>query len=129
MTCLYDGRAASFYLPEDKQAPVIMVGPGTGIAPFRSFWQQQKFAMKPQFAMAAKPNITVVEVQCDTIEETDRAMKQWDMALFFGCRHPDLDHIYKEEVAELVQEGVLSKSICAYSRDPNQPKVYNTSRL
>lgn len=36
-------RAQTFHLPEDGTVPVIMVGPGTGIAPFRSFWQQRQF--------------------------------------------------------------------------------------
>lgn len=35
-----------FHLPEDNTLPVIMVGPGTGIAPFRSFWQQRKVDME-----------------------------------------------------------------------------------
>ena len=35
-------RAPSFHLPEEGNVPVIMVGPGTGIAPFRSFWQQRR---------------------------------------------------------------------------------------
>ena len=39
-------RAPSFHLPEDQTLPVIMVGPGTGIAPFRSFWQQRKIDLE-----------------------------------------------------------------------------------
>ena len=35
-------READFHLPSDPEAPVIMIGPGTGIAPFRSFWQQRE---------------------------------------------------------------------------------------
>jgi len=38
--------AASFRLPKDKQAPCILVGPGTGIAPFRSFWQQRLYDLE-----------------------------------------------------------------------------------
>ena len=119
-------RASSFYLPDDKIAPVIMVGPGTGIAPFRSFWQQQKFARERQPVVIHKADITPAENQHNMIEDNDYTGKEWDISLFFGCRHPGLDHIYKDEVMKLVQEGILSRSFCAYSRDPNQPKVCNS---
>jgi sulfite reductase alpha subunit-like flavoprotein len=121
-------RAPSFYLPEDRTAPVIMVGPGTGIAPFRSFWQHQKLARELQSVATHKTNATSDESQHNAIEDNDTG-KQWDMSLFFGCRHPSLDHIYKDEVMKLVQEGIISRSFCAYSRDPNQPKQYVQDQL
>jgi len=50
-------------------------------------------------------------------------IKGGDMILLFGCRHPDMDHIYKEEVEEMKRKGVLKEVFTAYSRQPGQPKV------
>ncbi|XP_057298420.1 nitric oxide synthase, inducible-like isoform X2 [Hydractinia symbiolongicarpus] len=87
--------APKFRLPKDDSAPVIMVGPGTGIAPFRSFWQQR-----------------------DVEDKTS------NMYLFFGCRNSKLDHIYEKEKLELVQKGVFRKVYNAFSREENTPKTY-----
>lgn len=45
------------------------------------------------------------------------------MTLVFGCRHPDEDHLYREEMLEMAQKGVLHEVHTAYSRLPGQPKV------
>ena len=45
------------------------------------------------------------------------------MTLVFGCRHPDEDHIYREEMLEMTRKGVLHEVHTAYSRLPDQPKV------
>ncbi|XP_065830378.1 nitric oxide synthase, inducible-like [Oscarella lobularis] len=115
-------KASSFYLPESKKSPVLMVGPGTGIAPFRSFWQQRKIEMELKFTVQSSGKL-------DAIAEDQEGPMWGDMALFFGCRHPKLDHIYKKDMEELVNEGVLAKVGCAYSRDPNQPKQYVQDQL
>lgn len=45
------------------------------------------------------------------------------MTLVFGCRRPDEDHLYREEMLEMAQNGVLHEVHTAYSRLPGQPKV------
>ena len=45
------------------------------------------------------------------------------MTLLFGCRQPDVDHIYKEETEEMKRKGVLNEVYAAYSRQPGQAKV------
>ncbi|XP_061441724.1 nitric oxide synthase 3 isoform X2 [Rhineura floridana] len=88
--------APNFHLPQDPAAPCILVGPGTGIAPFRSFWQQRLRAMEAK----------------------------GEMTLVFGCRSSHCDHIYKEEVLQAQQKGALGQVLTGFSRDPDYPKTY-----
>lgn len=83
-----------FYLPESQDVDIIMVGPGTGIAPFRSFIQER----------------AVNKV----------AGRSW---LFFGDQHEASDFLYKDELEKYQQDGVLTKIDTAFSRDTDQ-KVY-----
>jgi len=95
-------RRSQFRLPNRVQTPVIMIGPGTGLAPFRGFIQERAF-QKEQ----GKP-----------VGETH---------LYFGCRHKDKDFIYREELEKYVDEGVLNLHT-AFSRDQVE-KVYVTHKL
>ncbi|CAG5925376.1 unnamed protein product [Menidia menidia] len=92
--------APSFQLPKDNQAPCILVGPGTGIAPFRSFWQQRLYDLE------------------------HNGMKSCPMILVFGCRQSEMDHIYKEETIQAKNKGVFKDLYAAYSREPGKPKKY-----
>ncbi|RWS27093.1 nitric oxide synthase: salivary gland-like protein [Leptotrombidium deliense] len=94
--------APNFRMPDDQSAPVIMVGPGTGIAPFRSFWLHRY----------AHANMNATE--------KDNFGK---MSLFFGCRVPEM-RLYADELQNMKDEGVLNDVFFAYSRVPNQPKNY-----
>nr|KAG5713275.1 hypothetical protein BaRGS_007802 [Batillaria attramentaria] len=99
--------APSFRLPEDQTLPVIMVGPGTGIAPFRSFWQQRKI------------DVEMHPVPCHG------ERKGWgEMILYFGCRQNNVDNIYRDELAQAKADKVLNDYHVALSREPGQPKVY-----
>nr|XP_020655911.1 nitric oxide synthase, endothelial isoform X1 [Pogona vitticeps] len=92
--------APSFHLPQDPTAPCILVGPGTGIAPFRSFWQQR---------------LHDIEV---------KGLPPGEMTLVFGCRSSCHDHIYKEEIQQAQSKGALSQVLTGFSRDPDYPKTY-----
>ncbi|KAM4687612.1 nitric oxide synthase 3 isoform 2-T2 [Discoglossus pictus] len=92
--------APTFHLPSDSSAPCILVGPGTGIAPFRGFWQQRLY----------------------DIEHKD--LVPGEMTLVFGSRCAELDHIYKEETQEAQKKGALTKIYTAFSRQPGTPKTY-----
>ncbi|NXA50878.1 NOS2 protein, partial [Nothocercus julius] len=92
--------ATGFHLPREPAKPCILIGPGTGVAPFRSFWQQRLYDLEK------------------------KGVKGGNMTLLFGCRQPDMDHIYKEEMQEMKRKGVLKEVYTAYSRQPGQAKVY-----
>jgi sulfite reductase (NADPH) flavoprotein alpha-component len=89
----------NFRLPADPQAPVIMIGPGTGVAPFRAFLQER-------------------EVQGAT-------GRNW---LFFGDRHFHTDFLYQTEWQAWLKAGLLTRMDVAFSRDQAQ-KVYVQDRL
>lgn len=84
----------AFRLPSDESKPVIMVGPGTGIAPFRAFLEDRR-------ATGAKG-------------------RNW---LFFGNPHQATDYLYKEEIEGFVADGTLSRLDLAWSRDQKH-KIY-----
>jgi len=95
-------RRSQFRLPHRPQIPVIMIGPGTGLAPFRGFIQERDWQKKQ-----GKP-----------VGETH---------LYFGCRNRNIDYIYREELEQYESDGVISLHT-AFSRD--QPdKIYVTHKL
>ncbi len=89
----------NFRLPENPDTPVIMVGPGTGIAPFRAFMQQRA--------------------------EDDAQGKNW---LFFGNPSFTQDFLYQTEWQRFVKDGVVDKVSLAFSRDQKE-KIYVQHRL
>jgi sulfite reductase (NADPH) flavoprotein alpha-component len=91
---IYVQQNKVFRLPDDSDIPVIMVGPGTGVAPFRAFLQERE-------AKGAKG-------------------KNW---LFFGDQHKATDYVYEHEWEEMMQSGVLTRLNAAFSRD-QAAKVY-----
>ncbi len=88
---------AGFRLPDEASVPIIMIGPGTGLAPFRGFLQQRA-ASKAQGARLGP------------------AM------LFFGCRHPDQDYLYADELKGFAADGITELHT-AFSRSEG-PKTY-----
>jgi sulfite reductase (NADPH) flavoprotein alpha-component len=91
---VYPSSAKHFHMPENPDTPIIMIGPGTGIAPFRAFLQDRQ-------ATGAKG-------------------KNW---LFFGAQRENCDYAYKEDWGKFIRDGVLTKLDCAWSRD-RAHKVY-----
>lgn len=89
----------NFRLPEDPETPIIMIGPGTGVAPFRAFMQER--------------------------EEQGATGKSW---MFFGDQHFVTDFLYQTEWQRWLKDGVLTKMDVAFSRDQEE-KVYVQHRL
>nr|XP_027799222.1 nitric oxide synthase, endothelial isoform X2 [Marmota flaviventris] len=92
--------APSFRLPPDPSLPCILVGPGTGIAPFRGFWQERLHDIE------------------------SKGLQPAPMTLVFGCRCSQLDHLYRDEVQDAQQRGVFGRVLTAFSREPDSPKTY-----
>jgi NADPH-ferrihemoprotein reductase len=91
-------RSSTFKLPADSSIPVIMIGPGTGLAPMRAFCQEREALRR-----SGKP--------------------LGEALLFFGCRKSDEDFIYREELARWADSKILSDSFFAFSREGDK-KVY-----
>ncbi|XP_011496743.1 PREDICTED: NADPH--cytochrome P450 reductase isoform X2 [Ceratosolen solmsi marchali] len=95
-------RKSQFRLPSRTTTPIIMVGPGTGLAPFRAFIQERDVAKK---------------------EGKDVG----DTILYFGCRKREEDFLYREELQQYVDNGSLTLHT-AFSRE-QENKVYVTHLL
>jgi sulfite reductase (NADPH) flavoprotein alpha-component len=89
----------SFRVPEDDTVPMIMVGPGTGVAPFRAFLEERR--------------------------ERSASGANW---LFFGDQHRKCDFIYEDEISTFSETGLLTRLDLAFSRD-QADKVYVQHRL
>ena len=116
--------APQFHIPEDHSSPVIMVGPGTGVAPFRGFWQQR---MKDQSKRKVSSLTMMKQFNSMLIGFIYNCIgKQGNfgpMSLYFGRRTLKKDNVYQKEKAEMVDAGVLKPITVALSREPNIPKV------
>ena len=89
----------NFRLPEDTNAPVLMIGPGTGIAPFRAF-----------------------------LEERQARGEKGDNWLFFGEQRSATDFLYKDDLEGMLKNGVLTRMDTAFSRD-QEKKIYVQDRM
>ena len=96
---IYFHPTKSFRLPESEETPVIMVGPGTGIAPFRAFLEERA--------------------------ATGATGENW---LFFGDQKERCDFLYRDELEAFRQQGVLTRLDTAFSRDQER-KVYVQDRM
>ena len=96
---VYVQKAHGFALPQDPKTPIIMIGPGTGIAPFRAFLLDRKATGAPG--------------------------KNW---LFFGHQRSDCDFFYADELNAMKTSGLLTRLSLAWSRDGDK-KFYVQDRM
>ncbi|MHB8271011.1 sulfite reductase subunit alpha [Bradyrhizobium sp.] len=96
---VYVQKAHGFALPQDPKTPIIMIGPGTGIAPFRAFLHDRR--------------------------ATGATGKNW---LFFGHQRSDYDFFYADELNAMKTSGLLTRMSLAWSRDGNK-KFYVQDRM
>ncbi len=91
---VYMQRSPHFHIPDNDEAPLIMIGPGTGIAPFRAF-----------------------------LEEREMREAKGDNWLFFGDQHKTQDFLYSDEITAWHDSGLINQMSLAWSRDGDK-KVY-----
>jgi len=92
-------RSSTFRLPKDSSKPILMVGPGTGIAPFRGLLQERSYQK-----MTQKKTVG-------------------DNVLYFGCKKRSMDFLYQDELNAFQKSGILTKLHLAFSREQNE-KIY-----
>ena len=98
-TSIFLSPNKNFRIPKDNDAPMIMVGPGTGVAPFRAFLQERQ-------------------------SENAKGMN-W---LFFGDQHKSTDFLYENEFSAMMKSGLLNELDLAFSRDQSE-KIYVQNRM
>lgn len=112
-------RKSTMRLPHRLKTPVIMIGPGTGFAPFRGFLQERNW-QKKQGKNSYVRSINFSTITHSTItfllKQSHLGQDIGPMILYYGCRHPEHDYIYEEELKKFVQDGVLSELHIAFSR-------------
>ncbi|DAZ99033.1 TPA: hypothetical protein N0F65_010919, partial [Lagenidium giganteum] len=91
-------RASTFRLPANTETPIVLIGPGTGIAPMRAFLHERA-------------------------KQKDNGVSIGKSIMYFGCRRRDEDYIYKDELEDFQARGVLSELHLAFSREQSK-KVY-----
>ncbi|KAG8442634.1 hypothetical protein GDO86_011426 [Hymenochirus boettgeri] len=92
---IFARSSSSFKLPTDTSLPVVMVGPGTGIAPFIGFLQHR-----------------------EKLREQNKEKKFGEIWLFFGCRSYEKDYLFREELRCFIESGSLTCLKVCFSRDP-----------
>ncbi len=97
---VYVQRARNFALPADPDTPIVMVGPGTGVAPFRAFLHERLATQAPG-----------------------------DAWLFFGHQRKACDFFYEDEFTGLLEQQTLTRLSLAWSRDADMPKTYVQDRM
>lgn len=98
---IFQRTRTKFCLPEDPSIPMILIGPGTGLAPFIGFLQHR-------------------EMQRHLLPEADFG----SILLFFGCRQKGKDYIYRDYLEHCVDTGVLSKLFVTFSRESSESYCY-----
>lgn len=98
-SCKMFVRDSSFRLPKSLATPIVMIGPGSGIAPMRALLQERKYRAEKE---GTKDVVNV---------------------LYFGCRARDTDYLYKDELVAAESDGTLTSLQLAFSREQSQ-KVY-----
>ena len=135
-----------FVLPANSKVPLILIGPGTGVAPFIGFLAHRQAQKKRDNELKAEASQGTwrggYELEEGDIPVTSRVdsdfapgaefrqkMGVGSIDLFFGCRHSTHDWLFKNEMEEFLKTGTLTCLHTAFSRDDKGKKVYVQHKL
>lgn len=94
-------NVSEFTMPEELETPLILIGPGTGVSPYIGFLEERQY-----------------------LKEKYLEKNLGDVWLFFGCRNPDLDFIYQDQLNTFLNNGILSNLSTSFSRVDNSDTKY-----
>ncbi|RHZ82800.1 hypothetical protein Glove_103g33 [Diversispora epigaea] len=94
-------NSSGFKIPSDLSKSLIMIGPGTGVAPFVGFLQHREKQIENQ------------------ILESKKQLLLGEMWLFYGCREKEKDFLYRQELEGFLQRGILKELLVTFSRTPD----------
>lgn len=143
---IFPKPSSDFHMPQSVATPLILVGPGTGIAPFVGFLSHRQAQLTSSAEFRKQTASTVVEgtwrgdYDFGVEEQTDIPVSNGDaqglvlgndyrdknaesqdnigsIDVFFGCRHKDHDYLYHNDMEEFKNQGVLTNLYAAFSRD------------
>jgi sulfite reductase alpha subunit-like flavoprotein len=114
-------RASEFRMPRDPLIPMVLIGPGTGIAPFRAFLQEREawLTQRQQQCGSTCPKGQFCGCPYAEATHTSQAICG-SIDLFGGCHRRDEDFLFGEELQRWEEEGVLHSMTVAFSREANE---------
>ena len=130
---IFPKPSAEFELPSSLSTPLILIGPGTGIAPFVGFLRHRQ-AQSQQSQQTATSMVEGTWRGDYEMEANDLPVSKRDapsilqqrnvgkICVFFGCRRSDHDWLFQDEMKQLQQDGIISNLYTAFSRE--EPKHY-----
>jgi sulfite reductase alpha subunit-like flavoprotein len=137
---IFPKPTSEFRLPSSMTTPLVLIGPGTGVAPFVGFLQHRRALLQADDAGQAASTIVEgtwrggMEMDEDALAKETQGLRvgvdyresqgqAGSVDVFFGCRHFDHDFLYQTELEELREAGILTKLHTAFSRQGPE-KVY-----
>jgi sulfite reductase alpha subunit-like flavoprotein len=145
---IFPKPTTEFRMPNTLSTPLVLIGPGTGVAPFMGFLAHRRaLASSAESVVVAQAVVEgtwrggyeMEENELSIHEKRDASglnlgvdfRRQQGVAsvdLFYGCRHEDHDWLYSSEMQALVKEGLLSNLYTAFSRDGNRQYVQDVMK-
>lgn len=111
---------STFVFPQHDRRPIMLVSAGTGIAPFRAFLQELEHERQEEQQQQALDRL-IPPISPDTTHR--------NAYLFYGCRSPEVDFLYGDEIHEAHEKRILDQLHVVFSNVEEQPKRVRVSRL